>query len=984
MHKDNEFQNDEELVFETEDASSTNEDIIEDDSFEQEDDYNEDIDNLYDEDEEVRKNYNYHNNYNRNRFGEKEYREATDEKGIYNKEYYKNKESELDEKVKEAETEKNKDWKMKDPNEKGPVNADGSNSVSKNKFDKLRDNFNVAKAKKNALENRISGAKADAFNMMHPTEALKAKAKAGAKDLGKKAADGAKEAGKKAGQAAGAAIKKAAASIGKLIASHPVVALIAIVVFLVLLLLIILFMSLSSAEEGYYDQSCDFNKSIIACSNGQVFEYKEYVISKTYELLDGDNYGEGFSKAIMLIVKTNALAAGNYNSETKELYLNDCANNVSVDSEKYAKLEQYYEDTYELLYLKSHHFNTSLTNLSESDLLSFDDSVFIDLKQRYQNSGSYESILESYYDNGRVQTPNQEQTPEHTNIARKNFFIGDSRTVGMMSAVSEMNSSNTVARESQGYNWFSSTAVSEANNKMGNDSYNIFIWLGVNDLSNASQYATKYYELATGSWSHHNIIIVSVGPVIDGMSNATNASISSFNSSLRQSIDGFGLSNLKYKDLGLLSVSPSDARDGLHYSSSYYNTIHKMMVSNVSSISSNRNAVASGNYNIFNLADNCSYFELSELDSGDNSGWWWPIGSRETSFDGKMATGAPQTTNVTAPFKSMDSVHNGNHSGIDIAPVEKGVDNVIASKSGTVIYPGANDNISHGDGSLNHSGYGNYVIIDHGDGFSTLYGHMYKDTITVRAGDHVEQGQIIGKTGTSGRSTGPHLHFEVRINNVPVDPLSGYVDANNPRPVATPRGIGSINIADTGGLDDICKSMIDSGYSRNATAAVLVNIAGESGARSNNMENCYECGQCCKVNGRDYGYCVYGHIIGAYCTDQKYTQGVDSGAYPRSSFVNDHVGYGIVQWTFSTRKAAFYDYAKRVGRSIGSLGTQVGFMLEEVQGYPVVYSYLTGNYSTNDIAYRFCRDYENPAGDCQARVNEYTSQMNAFVSNGCR
>lgn len=66
-------------------------------------------------------------------------------------------------------------------------------------------------------------------------------------------------------------------------------------------------------------------------------------------------------------------------------------------------------------------------------------------------------------------------------------------------------------------------------------------------------------------------------------------------------------------------------------------------------------------------------------------------------------------------------------------------------------------------------GYGRMVEIDHGDGMATRYGHLSK--VLVKVGDHVEYGSAVGRTGSSGRSTGPHLHYEVRRNGVAIDPL---------------------------------------------------------------------------------------------------------------------------------------------------------------------------------------------------------------------
>ncbi len=98
------------------------------------------------------------------------------------------------------------------------------------------------------------------------------------------------------------------------------------------------------------------------------------------------------------------------------------------------------------------------------------------------------------------------------------------------------------------------------------------------------------------------------------------------------------------------------------------------------------------------------------------------------------------------------------HTGIDIG-AKKGAE-IKASASGKVIM------------AKYYGGYGNCIIIDHGGGMSTLYAHM--SAYVAKEGDWVSQGQVIGKVGSTGNSTGPHLHFEVRVNGQTVDP-QGYV-----------------------------------------------------------------------------------------------------------------------------------------------------------------------------------------------------------------
>lgn len=180
--------------------------------------------------------------------------------------------------------------------------------------------------------------------------------------------------------------------------------------------------------------------------------------------------------------------------------------------------------------------------------------------------------------------------------------------------------------------------------------------------------------------------------------------------------------------------------------------------------------------------------------SSSNSEFWWPIGSDEQTNGSngvKLATGEPVSIAITSHFGSKEGFRVTGHGAIDISSAGYGAGkvNVIAAKSGTVVYPTSSSQTGFSDnGYLNNKdggGYGNYVIIDHGDNVYTLYGHLAKDSITVMAGDKVTQGQVIGKLGHSGSSTGPHLHFEMRdggnSSQYRVDPLN-YVDPSNPRP----------------------------------------------------------------------------------------------------------------------------------------------------------------------------------------------------------
>lgn len=117
----------------------------------------------------------------------------------------------------------------------------------------------------------------------------------------------------------------------------------------------------------------------------------------------------------------------------------------------------------------------------------------------------------------------------------------------------------------------------------------------------------------------------------------------------------------------------------------------------------------------------------------------------------------PVTGTITSPFGWRSNPFGGApefHQGLDIAAPSGTT--VTAAAAGTIIM------------AQWYGGYGNYILIDHGGGYSTGYGHL--SAIYVSTGQSVSRGQAIGAVGSTGQSTGPHLHFEIRIAGKPVDP----------------------------------------------------------------------------------------------------------------------------------------------------------------------------------------------------------------------
>ncbi|MBI1820140.1 MAG: M23 family metallopeptidase [Nitrospirae bacterium] len=146
-----------------------------------------------------------------------------------------------------------------------------------------------------------------------------------------------------------------------------------------------------------------------------------------------------------------------------------------------------------------------------------------------------------------------------------------------------------------------------------------------------------------------------------------------------------------------------------------------------------------------------SFQELSEVMKEHQTMWTstpsvWPVKGWMTSGFG----------NRVSPFTGMVSLHKG----IDIAA--KPETPITAPAAGIVRYDGFD------------SGFGREVRIEHGYGMETVYGHLAKSAVKV--GQRIKRGDIIGYVGNTGLSTGPHLHYEIHVNSVPVNPLKYIIN----------------------------------------------------------------------------------------------------------------------------------------------------------------------------------------------------------------
>jgi murein DD-endopeptidase MepM/ murein hydrolase activator NlpD len=161
-----------------------------------------------------------------------------------------------------------------------------------------------------------------------------------------------------------------------------------------------------------------------------------------------------------------------------------------------------------------------------------------------------------------------------------------------------------------------------------------------------------------------------------------------------------------------------------------------------------------GHLGVASFVEEGPYVEMEEPTA--NSFFMMDAEDGDFPLEGNVPSMQPCEGVITSGFgwRRVSRRRGRLHKGLDIAAPRGSP--IVASADGKVAFVGRK------------GGYGNTVILDHGGSLSTLYAH--NSSTRVKEGDWVTRGQEISEVGTSGRSTGPHLHYEVRVNGVPINP----------------------------------------------------------------------------------------------------------------------------------------------------------------------------------------------------------------------
>lgn len=314
------------------------------------------------------------------------------------------------------------------------------------------------------------------------------------------------------------------------------------------------------------------------------------------------------------------------------------------------------------------------------------------------------------------------------------------------------------------------------------------------------------------------------------------------------------------------------------------------------------------------------------------------VTSNSVTFDGEYAFG------VTSA-----KIHNGIDLNADTTGTKEG-DSVYAIATGKVFDIDKDESCNKAtDETCDDKG--SYIKLEHStmvDGtkykFYSVYMNLQANSTKLEKGDKVKKGDKIAKAGNTGDATIPQVHFEFHNeNNLPIDPTNLFITCTQGE------------LSGDSNEEKIWFYLRNLGYSEAATAGAMGNLSAESGLEPQRVQ---------------------GTPLGSQ-ESIEYTAKVDNGTISKKDFVNNGPGgggYGLAQWTFSTRKQKLYEYKKKEKTSIGDLQMQLGFLSTELSRWvggeqftsaPASYAKKWKNVSNNlsgvaEAAKIYCRGFEGP------------------------
>lgn len=236
--------------------------------------------------------------------------------------------------------------------------------------------------------------------------------------------------------------------------------------------------------------------------------------------------------------------------------------------------------------------------------------------------------------------------------------------------------------------------------------------------------------------------------------------------------------------------------------------------------------------------------------------------------------------------------------------------------------------------------------------------HYHLDSYKVSKGQSVKKGDLLGYTGSTGNSTGIHLHLGIKnIDGTSwIDPekwSKEVYDVKYKNSGSTTTSTIDRSATSTAKPQYIWEFLIQKIKNPYGVAGLMGNLYYESALIANNLQNSYSS----SLN----------------LTDAQYTSKVDSGAY--TNFVKDKAGYGLAQWTYWTRKQGLYNYWKQKGGSIGSVHTQLEFLYKELsEGFTGVLKVLKEAKTVKEASNKVLFDFESPKDQGSSVQTKRTSK----------